>query len=433
MEYNLVPRDLSVIWHPYTQMKTAPEPVAIIRGKEALLYDEQGNVYIDAVSSWWVNIHGHGNDYIADRIAEQARTLEHCIFAGFTHPPAVELAEKLLKILPGNFSKIFYSDNGSTAVEVAVKMAIQYWHNQGIPKKKILAFHHAYHGDTFGAMSVSARSIFTRVFDPYLFEVDFLELPAAGNMQQLIDHVTAAAKETAAFIFEPLLLGSGGMLMYEPEHLDQLLKACHQHDILLIADEVMTGFGRTGKKFAMEYVQQQADIVCLSKGLTGGTMALGVTACTQDIYDAFLSDDKLKTLFHGHSFTANPIACTAALASMDIFLSPSCSENIARVRASHRRFAQTLQAHPGVKNVRQCGTVVAFEVVAPDEDSYVNSLRDKLYEFFIRRHIILRPLGNTLYIMPPYCITDEQLQEVYDAICALLDEFQRSGMVKSKW
>lgn len=425
MQQNLVERDLAAVWHPYTQMQTAPPPIPIIKGKDAVLTDESGNEYIDAISSWWVNIHGHSNDYIAEKIAEQAKTLEHCIFAGFTHPPAVELAERLLKILPGNPSKIFYSDNGSTAVEVALKMAIQYWHNKGVKKNKILALKHAYHGDTFGAMSVSGRSIFTQVFDEYLFEVEFIDLPDKENLPALQSALND--RQYAAFIFEPLLLGSGGMLMYEADALNQLLQTCRKNNILIIADEVLTGFGRTGKKFAMDHVEEKPDIICLSKGITGGTMALGATACTQQIYDAFLSDDKLKTLFHGHSYTANPIACAAALASMDLFTSRECGDNISRIVAAHKKFREKIKGHPAIKNLRQTGTVIAFEVIAEGGDSYTSNIRDFLYDFFLQRKIILRPLGNTLYMMPPYCITDTQLESVYKAIEALLQTLTQPG------
>jgi adenosylmethionine---8-amino-7-oxononanoate aminotransferase len=410
-------RDQQLIWHPYTQMQTAPAPIGIVRGEGALLFDEQGQSYIDAVSSWWVNIHGHAHPHIAQKLAAQAHTLQHVIFAGYTHPPAVELAERILPILPGNQKRVFYSDNGSTAVEVALKMCIQYWENKGTPKKKILAFHHAYHGDTFGAMSVSGRSVFTRAFDAYLFEVQFIDIPTADNIASLkaqIDAIDAA--DIAAFIFEPLVQGSAGMLMYQPDVFEELLAYCQQQEILLIADEIMTGFGRTGLNFAMENVQTAPDIICLSKGLTGGSIALGVTTCTSEIYEAFLSESKLKTLFHGHSFTANPMACVIALASLDIFLDPACAANRSRVEAAHRAFAGVLSQYSLVKNVRIQGTIIAFEIITDTEDSYINNLADHLHKFFRSKRVMLRPLGNTLYVMPPYVITDAQLQEVYDSI-----------------
>ncbi|MBS0032195.1 adenosylmethionine--8-amino-7-oxononanoate transaminase [Chitinophaga sp. 22321] len=418
---SLSARDQDLIWHPYTQMQTAPAPVGIVRGQGALLFDENNNSYIDATSSWWVNIHGHAHPHIAQQLAAQALQLEHCIFAGYTHPPAVNLAERLLKILPDNQRRVFYSDNGSTAIEVALKMAIQYWDNKGTRKHKILAFKNAYHGDTFGAMSVSGRSVFTRVFDDLLFDVHFLDVPTAENISQIITAIAALQPEDiAAFVFEPLLQGSGGMIMYDATAFEQLLQYCSSRHILLIADEVMTGFGRTGKNFAMEYVQTKPDIICLSKGLTGGTMALGVTTSTAAVYEAFLSSDKLKTLFHGHSFTANPLACTAALASMDLFIDPACATNRQRIHEKHIAFLSELQQWAVIKNARLLGTILAFEIITTNADGYTNSLADQLHRFFREKRIMLRPLGNTLYILPPYCITNEQLDQVYNSIRELV-------------
>lgn len=420
---DLVERDLKVIWHPYTQMQTAAPPVPIVRGQGALLFDEDGKTYIDAVSSWWVNIHGHSHPYIADKVAAQLTQLEHVIFAGFTHTGAVELAERLLAILPQNQAKVFYSDNGSTAVEVAIKMCLQYWHNHDQPRTKIVAFKNAYHGDTFGAMAVSGRSAFTNVFESLLFEVEFIELPNQDNIADLKSQITALRSNLACFIFEPLLQGSGGMLMYEAKYLDELMAHCRAERVLTIADEVLTGFGRTGKRFACDHLQQQPDIMCFSKGLTGGTMALGLTTCTQNIYDAFLSDDKLKTLFHGHSFTANPVACAAALASLDLFMLPDTLANMQRITDRHAQFGLKITNHPKVKTWRQTGTIIALEWETGAETSYFSHLRDKLYQYFLDAGIILRPLGNVLYILPPYCITDEQLNYIYSKIEAALDVF----------
>ncbi len=413
-------RDLKVIWHPYTQMQTAAPPVGIVRGEGACLYDEDDKCYIDAVSSWWVNIHGHAHPYIAAKVAEQLQKLEHVIFAGFTHQPAVELAERLLEIIPNNQRKVFYSDNGSTAVEVAIKMCLQYWYNRGGQRTKIIAFKNAYHGDTFGAMAVSARSAFTNAFEKLLFEVEFIDLPNQENIKELKARITALKNETACFIFEPLVLGSGGMLMYEAAYLDELISHCHTENIFTIADEVFTGFGRTGKSFACNHLQHQPDIMCFSKGLTGGTMALGVTTCTQHIYDAFLSDDRLKTLFHGHSFTANPVACAAALASMDLFVEPLTAQNIQRITESHRQFALQLQVQQRIKTVRQTGTILAMEWETGSQTSYFSNLRDTLYQYFLNAGIILRPLGNVVYILPPYCITNEQLDYIYRTILQAL-------------
>ncbi|WP_434086516.1 adenosylmethionine--8-amino-7-oxononanoate transaminase [Pontibacter populi] len=398
-------------------MKTADLPVAIVRGEGALLFAEDGKEYIDAVASWWVNLHGHAHPYIAEKVAAQLQTLEHVIFAGFTHQPAVELAEGLLKILPEGQRKVFYSDNGSTAVEVALKMAIQYWANTGIPKKKIIAFRDSYHGDTFGAMAVSSRSAFTAPFWSYLFDVTFIDVPTPGNEQETINQLEAIALtgDVAAFIYEPLVLGTAGMVMYTPEVLDNLMQICQQHEILTIADEVMTGFGRTGKLFASHYLQHKPDMVCLSKGLTGGTMALGVTTCNDKIYDAFLADDKSKTLFHGHSYTANPVACAAGVASLELTTSPETQQNLERIAAKHKAFAATLKQLSGIQEIRQQGTILAIEF-ADESTSYFSNLRDTLYNYAMEQGVILRPLGNIIYIIPPYCITDEQLDKVYQTI-----------------
>lgn len=419
---SLVERDLAVIWHPYTQMKTAQPPIPIVRGEGACLYAEDGTKYIDAISSWWVNIHGHSHPYIAQKVAEQLKVLEHAIFAGFTHPGAIELAERLLALLPSNQQKAFYSDNGSTAIEVAIKMCLQYWHNKGEKRTKIIAFKNAYHGDTFGAMSVSGRSAFTAAFDSLLFEVEFIDLPYKENIQNLKTRISELKSDISCFIFEPLVQGSAGMIMYEAEYLDQLMAHSKTEGILLIDDEVFTGFGRTGKNFACDYLQIQPDIMCFSKGLTGGTMAFGLTTCTAEIYNAFLSDDRLKTLFHGHSYTANPVACAAALASLDLFTDPLTQQNIDRIANKHKAFAQKIYGHHSLKTTRQTGTILALEWKTRDDTSYFSSLRDKLYHYFLAKGIILRPLGNIIYILPPYCISDDELNYIYKSIEQALDE-----------
>ena len=418
---NLPTRDQAVIWHPFTQMQTAPLPIPIVRGEGSVLYDADGREYLDMISSWWVNLHGHAHPHIARRVSEQLNTLEHVIFAGFTHPPAVELAERLLTILPKNQAKIFYSDNGSTAVEVALKMAFQYWYNLGQPRRKVVAFESAYHGDTFGAMAVSGRSAFTAPFTPFLFDVEYLPVPTVGQDDAVLKQAEALfTNDVAAFIAEPLVQGAGGMVMYEPSFLDRLFELARRNGTLIIADEVMTGFGRTGRLFASDHLQQKPDLMCLSKGLTGGTMALGVTTCIQTIYDAFLSDDKFKTLFHGHSFTANPLACTAALASMDLLLSDETQAHIKRIAAQHEAFAKRLVANKNVANVRQRCTLLAFDLSAGEQTSYFNTIRDKAYNFLLERGILMRPLGNVLYLMPPYCTTNAQLAYVYEQIEELL-------------
>jgi len=420
---NLKERDERVIWHPYTQMKGALPHLPIVCGKGVYLYDEQGKKYLDAVSSWWVNIHGHSCEEIAARVSAQLLQLEHVIFAGFTHEPAVSLAERLLPLLPGCQEKVFYSDNGSTAVEVALKMAIQYWNNQGCHhRKKILAFKDAYHGDTFGAMSVSGRSIFTDAFADLLFEVEFIDLPDEQTLPVLEDHIRAIAGDVACFIFEPLVLGAGGMLMYEAKYLNALLRICHEHGILCIADEVMTGFGRTGTYFACEQIDEGPDMFCLSKGLTGGTMPMGITTCNARIFDAFYSDDRLKTLYHGHSFTANPLSCAAALASLDLLGAPETLANIHRITRQHADFEERIKAHPKVKAIRRTGTILAIEWQTGESTSYLSTLRDRLYLYFLDKGIVLRPLGNIVYILPPYIITNEELAYIYQSICEALED-----------
>jgi len=422
-----------VIWHPYTQHKDWLPPIPVLQGKGSLLFDEKGKAYIDAISSWWVNIHGHSHPYIAERIYQQALRLEHVIFTGFTHEPAVHLAERLLPLLPGEFSRIFYSDNGSTAVEVAIKMSIQYWRNQGAlpsaaeapPKagrSRVLAFHHSYHGDTFGAMSVSERSVFTAPFRNYLFDVLFIDTPTPENIDALRKTIRDEGPGIACFIYEPLLQAAGGMHIYDAVLLDKLLEEARTQNILCIADEVLTGFGRTGRLFAGEYLDQKADIICLSKGLTGGTMALGVTAATEHIFEAFLSDDRRKTLFHGHSFTANPLACTAALASLDLLLEEDCLPRIQHLTQKHKAFLQTLHSFPIVKNARSLGTVLAFELNI-GRDEYVNNTGAAITREALAAGIYLRPLGNTVYLMPPYCITEKEMDQVYDFLVHCLTKF----------
>jgi adenosylmethionine---8-amino-7-oxononanoate aminotransferase len=434
---DLIARDRAFVWHPFTPQKDMANPIAITKANGTILYDEQGNTYIDAISSWWVTLHGHAHPYIAQKIYEQALQLEQVIFAGFTHAPAVDLAEKLLDIVPGNCSRIFYSDNGSTATEVALKMAIQYWWNKDgdyaagqLPKRnKILAFKNAYHGDTFGAMSVSDRSVFTLAFHNLLFEVIFIDTPTAENIAALQTTVQQWAPEIAAFIYEPLVQGAGGMKMYEAVYMDALLHTVQEQDIICIADEVMTGFGRTGKFFASDYLQHTPDIVCLSKGLTGGTMALGATACTDRIYEAYVTDDKLKTFFHGHSFTANPLACTAALASMDLLLQPQTLNAIEWIAAANKQFitqvenAFAQQTKP-YRNLRTLGTILAFEM-AEGKDEYLNNVGTLITQLNMEQGVYMRPLGNTVYIMPPYCITPAELEKVYATINQLLTNWNK--------
>ena len=420
----MIRNDKSPIWHPYTQMKLADTPIKIAHAKAAVLFAADGKEYIDAISSWWVNIHGHAHPAIAHAIAEQAKTLEQVIFAGFTHEPAIRLATRLLDILPDKLTKIFYSDNGSTAVEVAIKMALQYWTNQGHDqKKRIIAFENAYHGDTFGAMSVGARSAFSAAFDSFLFQVDFIPAPDPMNIEAVKTRLVelVSTEQVAAFIFEPLVQGAGGMLMHQASLLDELIQIAQDHGVLCIADEVMTGFGRTGKYFATDHLVRKPDLLCMSKGITGGFMPLAVTACSQAIYDAFYADQMDKTFFHGHSYTANPLACAAANASMDLLLDPSCKQQLDAIMQSHEAFKATLASNPHIKDCRQTGTILAIEIQTPESSSYFSSIRNHIYQFCLDRGVLLRPLGNTVYIMPPYCITKAELEKTYSVIQELIE------------
>ena len=421
----LIDRDKAVIWHPFTPLVASQDPIAVTSAKGVYLHTADGRKIIDAVSSWWVNLHGHSHPHIAKAVANQAAVLEHVIFAGFTHEPAVQLAEALIRILPPNQKKIFYSDNGSTTVEVALKMAFQYWHNKGVQKTKVIALDGAYHGDTFGAMSVGERGAFSAPFNPYLFEVDFLPFPSQDHEEKVLTifEEKLNSGQVASFIYEPLVQGSAGMRMYSPRVLNAMIELAKKHEVICIADEVMTGFGRTGKLFASAYATAQPDICCLSKGLTGGAMALGVTSCTDDIMDAYRSQDILKTFFHGHSFTANPIACAAAIASMELLESPETAQSIQRISRQQEAFVSRIKSHPAVRDARHLGTIAALEIAAFEDTSYFNEARHKLYPFFLERDILLRPLGNVLYVLPPYVITDEELDKVYTAIIELLDQF----------
>lgn len=422
---NLTEKDKLYNWHPYTQHKIVQDFPAIVKGQDALLWDENGKEYIDAIASWWVNPFGHSNIDIANAVYEQLTTLEHVLFGGFTHNKAVELAENLMQILPNNQKKIFYSDNGSTAVEVAIKVALQYIYNKGAKKTKIIAFEDAFHGDTFGAMAASGISFFTEAFKGSLLDVIRIPVPTAGNEEKTIKALENLVKtnDFAAFIFEPLVLGAAGMVMYQPEILDKLIAICKQYNIFTIADEVMTGFGKTGKNFACDYLTQKPDMMCLSKALTAGTVPMAITTFTQELFDGFYDDDINKAFFHGHTFTANPTGCAAALASIKLLQTAQIQHNIKAINQSHLDFQTQMQGHHRVKTTRVLGVIFALEIKTQTQESYYGNLRNKLYNFFIENGVILRPVGNTIYILPPYIITKLQLQKVYQTIKEALDKF----------
>lgn len=415
---NLSERDSLYNWHPYTQHKTAKKHIAITRGEGALLWDENGKQYIDAIASWWVNPYGHSNKYIADAIYKQLITLEHVLFGGFTHEPAVKLSENLMAILPNNQKKIFFSDNGSTAVEIALKVALQFFYNKGEKRTKIVAFENAFHGDTFAAMATSGISFFTEAFQDRMIEVIRIPVPTKGNeiasYRALEELVTT--HEFAAFIFEPLVQGVAGMVMYEAGELDKLIMLCKKNHVFTIADEVMTGFGRTGKNFACDYLIAQPDMMCLSKALTGGTIPMAITTFTQEIFDGFYDDEVNKALFHGHTFTANPTGCAASLASLELLQTNEMQANIARVNQCHLAFKKHIESHPKVATTRVLGVIFALEIKVDNIASYYGTLRNKLYDFFIENGVVLRPAGNIVYILPPYIISNNQLEKVYKTI-----------------
>jgi adenosylmethionine-8-amino-7-oxononanoate aminotransferase len=413
-------KDRRYVWHPFTQVHTAPDPLYITHAKDSLLYAEDGKEYIDCNSSWWVNVHGHGNEKIVRAVAEQVQSLDHVIFAGFTHPKGIELAERVSKLLPDPLEKVFFSDNGSTAVEVALKMAFQFWYNQGNPKHRVLAMDGAYHGDTFGAMSVGQRGYFNEPFEHFFFDVAYLDFPDEANHSILLTKAENffSTGEFAAVIVEPLVQGSAGMRMYEAEWLDALMRIARKHKVLIIFDEVMTAWGRTGKMFAMDYCAERPDIVCLSKGLTGGVLPLGLTVATNDIYNIFLSNEMAKGFLHGHSFTGNPIACAAACASLDVFELDETWLNIDRISKLYKEKIKHFENHTQIESVRLLGTIFAVELKTGEGNTYFSGVRDHAYEFFIENGLLMRPLGNVIFLNPPYCTTNEQLDK---ALVKILD------------
>ena len=403
----------SPVWHPFTQHGLG-EPIPLVTHAEgAALYTQDGRRIVDAISSWWVTTHGHCHPRIMAAIAEQAGKLDQIIFAGWTHQPAEELAERLIALFDHRLPHVFYSDSGSTSVEVALKMALGFWLNRGKPRHRILAMEHGYHGDTIGTMSVGARGVFNRAYTPLLFDVGTIPFPAGDGANALQALEAACRDKPAALIVEPLVLGAGGMLFYEPETLSAMRDICARHDVLFIADEVMTGWGRTGTLIACDQAGITPDILCLSKGLTGGAVPLAVTLASKPIYDAHLSDDRARMFFHSSSYTANPVACAAALANLDIWRDEPVAERIAILG---RRQQERLDNLPSIaRNVRRNGTIAAFEF-GPDDADYMSGLGPRLLAFFRERDLLLRPLGNTIYVMPPYCIDEADLDRIYGAI-----------------
>ena len=411
--------DRAHLWHPYTQHGLAPEAVPVVAGRGALLELADGSTLVDAISSWWVTLHGHGEPAIARAIAAQAERLEQVIFAGFTHAPAAELAQGLVAAAPRGLTRLFLSDNGSTAVEVALKMALQFHQHRGERRTVVAALEGAYHGDTFGAMSVSGRGLFTAPFEPLLFEVARLPEPVEGNVLGGFDRLLETRRgEVAALIVEPLLQAAGGMRTWRPEVLGALADRARAAGVLLIADEVATGFGRTGPLWACDHAAVTPDLMCLSKGITGGFLPLGATLATERLFEAFRSEDRLRTFFHGHSYTGNPLACAAAVVSLELLKAPACMQARDRIEAQHRHALARLSDSPRVKNPRVMGTVAALDLEAGE--GYLARVGTELARHARERGVLLRPLGNVAYLMPPYGITEAQLDQAWEAVASFV-------------
>ncbi len=418
---SLVQRDQKHLWHPLTQHKTAAAPLPIVKAKGALIWDENGKEYIDGIASWYTAMYGHGNEAIATKVHQQMLELDFVMFSGFTHQPAIELSEKLMTVLPNNQAKIFFNDNGSTAVEAAIKMALQYHHNKNDKRDTLIAFEEGFHGDTFGAMSASGLSSYNGPFEDFLLKVKRIPTPQKENLKEVMAQLRSVLKENscAAFVFEPLIQGAAGMKFHEAEGLDALIALCKENGVLCIADEIMTGFGKTGKNFASENLENKPDIICLSKALTAGMFPMSITSCTQAIFDAFLSDEVAKGFFHAHTYSAHPLGCAAALAGLELLQSKEITERRSYIQNQHQRFVAQIKTHPKVKDARCLGVVLALDVDIKMER--YGTLRDRLYLFFMEKGVNLRPLGNTIYTLPPYIITNDQLQKIYDVIIEALD------------
>ena len=410
----------SKIWHPFTQHGLEEPIIKIKSAKDEFLFTENGDVIIDGISSWWVNTHGHSNPEIIKAISTQAEKLQQVIFAGFTHEPAEEVVKQLGKFLPETLEYSFFSDSGSTAVEVALKMAVGFWHNKGFKNKtKIVAFENSYHGDTFGGMSSGGKSIFNRAYTNMLFDVVHLPYPQCNKEEFTIKSyenlLKKEASNIAAIVLEPLILGSGGMLMYEGFVLDELYRLSKEYNVIFILDEVMTGWGRTGTMFAFEQTNIIPDIICLSKGLTGGHLPLAVTLSTKEIYEAFYSKNKADMFFHSSSYTANPISCAAAVANLKLWENKKVLNKITLINKYHLKKKEEFKQKEFIKNPRVLGSIFAFDIRV-EKEGYLSDIAMDLCDFYLKNGVLLRPLGNTVYIMPPYCISEKSLDKIYAVI-----------------
>ncbi len=420
---SFISKDNAYVWHPLTQHKTQKEVIAITKAKGCLLFDENDNSYIDAISSWYTAVYGHCNPDLIKAIKHQSEQLDQIIFSGFTHQPAVDLAEALINILPSKIAKVYYNDNGSTATEIGIKMALQYHHNKGEERDTMLCFEEGFHGDTFGAMSVSGLSVYNGAFENHFIKVLRLPKPNGLNNKDVLHTLSRLINNhrIAGFIYEPLIQGAAGMKTYSKEGLEAILEVCNRHKIITIADEVMTGFGKTGTHFASEQLNVQPDIICLSKALSAGMLPMGVTACQQYIYDAFYADDISKGLFHAHTYTANPLACAVALKAVQLLQSDAIQSGIRYISASHEAFKSKIETHKRVAEVRHIGVILAIDLKL--NISRYGNVRDDIYKYFMKKGVYLRPLGSTVYIVPPYVISKGELSKIYQTIEVFLDEF----------
>ena len=418
---SLISRDKAHIWHPLTQHQTAMDPLVVQKAEGAYLIDDKGKKYIDAIASWYIAVYGHCNPKIIEAVYGQMKELDQVVFSGMTHKPAIELSEKICSLLPDNIQKVFFSDNGSTSVEVAIKMALQYHFNRNNKRPYIVAFEEGFHGDTFGAMSVSSLSVYNGPFEDFFLEVKRIPTPDGSNNELVLRQFQELCNSglVAGFIYEPLIQGAAAMKMYDADGLDALLGICAENDVIKIADEVMTGFGKTGKNFASDHLKNKPDIICLSKALTGGLLPMALTTCSEKIYEGFLSEDQSKGFFHGHTYSANPLSCRAAIKSIELLQSEEIQDGIKRISRQHKSFAKKIKNHPSVKEVRSLGIILAIDLNL--EISRYGEERNKIYSYFLDREIFLRPLGKTIYLHPPYIIMEDELEHIYEVILEFLD------------
>jgi adenosylmethionine-8-amino-7-oxononanoate aminotransferase len=409
-------KDVLYNWHPYTQHQDLGLLPAIVKAKGVYFYDENNKPYLDAISSWWTCVYGHSHPAIIQAVKNQLDTLDHVLFGGFTHQAAVELSQKLIEILP-HYQKVFYSDNGSTSVEVALKACLQYFINQNIKKTKIIAFEDAFHGDTFGAMAVSGINVFHDAFKDILIEVERIPIPTYINEKEVISTFKnlVNTNEYACFIFEPLVQGAAGMKMYNAHSLDIMIEICKNNDVFTIADEVMTGFGKTSKPFAINHLINQPDVICLSKALTAGTLPMAVTLFTKEIFNGFLSNNVNQSFMHGHTFTANPMGCAVAKASIVLFQTQEIQNNLVNINQKHLEFKEKIKNHPRVEKVEVLGVILSITIKTEEDNTYYGTFRNKLYQFFITKGILIRPIGNVIYTIPPFIISNAELEIIYNA------------------